>query len=122
MRQTRLISLARSMALASAVSASLLAGLANAQVTEEERAPAPPPLPETAAEAVEVQPEVVIRQTAYGVAQEYRFNGRLYMVRIKPRVGPEYFLIDNDGDGYLESRYNQQLGGVNPPMWRLFSW
>ena len=35
--------------------------------------------------------------------QEYRVNGRLYKITVKPKVGPEYHLIDDDGSGAMET-------------------
>lgn len=95
----------------------------------EEAVPPPPSIPaEVGAVGVEplvdegLQPEVRIRQTKEGgVAKEYRINGRLYLVKITPRVGPPYYLIDSDGDGSLETR-RSELDSPETVMWRLLKW
>ncbi|MGB1110428.1 MAG: DUF2782 domain-containing protein [Gammaproteobacteria bacterium] len=90
-----------------------------AELTDAEKAPAPPPLPE--GDVPEAVPEVRIIRTERGQVSEYRIGGRLYMVRIEPRVGKPYYLIDTDGDGQLESRQDD-LQNPQPPQWVLFSW
>lgn len=88
----------------------------------EDRLLPPPPLPdELMDEADELQPEVTIRQQQDEVIEEYRVNGRLYMVKITPRRGAPYYLIDTDGDGQLDTRRND----LYPPkinQWMLFRW
>jgi len=55
---------------------------------------APPPVPANAAEST--------RTEANGdVVTEYRVNGALAMVRISPKRGPVYYLVDSDGDGRI---------------------
>jgi hypothetical protein len=54
------------------------------------------------------------------VIEEYRLNGRLQMVKVTPRVGPSYQLIDTNGDGKLDSHDFE--GGVRPVYWTLFEW
>lgn len=72
-------------------------------------------------EAPEV-PEVTIRRRPGTTIQEYRINGRLYMVRIIPTRGVPYYLLDVDGDGNLETRYNDLDPRIMIPGWVLFSW
>lgn len=96
--------------------------------------PAPPdliPLPE----AVDVpppvesgqpmEPDVTVIRRGKETIEEYRINNKLYMVKIKPSIGPAYYLVDTDGDGEMDSRRNDiQRGdnGMNIPQWVLFSW
>ncbi len=70
----------------------------------------------------DLQPEVTIRRRQSGVVEEYRANGRIYMVRIVPRRGPAYYLIDYDGDGSLETRRNQFDGHIVAPGWVIHRW
>jgi hypothetical protein len=44
------------------------------------------------------------------------------MVKIEPRNGPPYYLIDKDGDGSLESRYNKLEPALLVPSWMIFRW
>ena len=70
----------------------------------------------------ELQPEITIIKKKDGIYEEYRLNGKLYMIKVIPVVGPPYFYIDRDGDGVLESNANS----INPddmvPNWVIFSW
>lgn len=81
--------------------------------------PAPPP---SAEEEGELQPEVVIRKKGKNTIEEYRIHGRLYKVKVTPPVGPPYFLLDSDGDGYMDVRRNDLKDQMVVPQWVLFSW
>ena len=70
----------------------------------------------------EPQPEVVITPRDNGRVKEYRVNGRLYMIEIKPSKGPSYFLVDTDGDGSLDTRENDVSNGIQIPSWPLLRW
>jgi hypothetical protein len=70
----------------------------------------------------ELQPEVTIRRRAEGVIEEYRIGGRLYMVRVVPTRGVPYFLLDTDGDGDLETRYNDLANNMMIPGWVIMRW
>jgi hypothetical protein len=67
-------------------------------------------------------PEVTIRRLTDAVVKEYRINNRLYMVQILPKVGLPYFLLDSDGDGNLETRYNDLDDRLMIPGWVILSW
>jgi hypothetical protein len=43
------------------------------------------------------------------------------MVRITPKNGPPYFLVDNHGDGTLMRQDNPLDNGVRVPQWTLFT-
>ncbi len=83
--------------------------------------PLPPSaLPQTGPVGEDMEPEVKIIKKDKATIEEYRVNGVLYMVKIIPNIGPPYYLIDGDGDGYLESRHNELEPGV--PQWMLYRW
>lgn len=70
---------------------------------------------------VEDAPTVQIRTIDNGdVVEEYRVNGRLTMVRVKPRNAPEYTLLDTNGDGRLDKKDAE--GPVAPVYWTLYEW
>ncbi len=71
-------------------------------------------------EALERQ--VIIRPHAGGRIEEYRVNGRLYMVKVTPRKGPPYYLIDSDGDGHLDTRRDELGPDVEVPNWVIIRW
>ena len=81
--------------------------------------PIPPKLPQEE----ELEPTVTIREEEDRRIEEYRVNGKLYMVKVVPSVGPPYYYIDNDGDGRLELDPTQQaLNPVQPVHWKVLEW
>lgn len=48
--------------------------------------------------------------------EEYRVGGRLYMIKITPKNGRPYYLIDNRGDGKF-ARQDSLDSGVRVPQW-----
>ena len=91
-----------------------------AMAAEDEGDQLPPPLPE-AQEEQGFEPEVTIIRRKETLIEEYRQNGMLYMIKITPKRGYPYYLIDSDGDGSLETRRNE-LDNPEVVQWRLFSW
>jgi hypothetical protein len=93
--------------------------------SEEEEfadAPLPPDLPEPLESGEVVEPEVTIIRTEKEVIEEYRLNGRLYMVKVTPVVGKPYYLIDQDGDGRMEGRLSDIYNTPRVPQWVLHTW
>ena len=77
-------------------------------------APPPPPLSETAPVA-----DVTTRTEGDQVIEEHRIKGRLFMMKVRPRHGKAYVLMDNKGDGTftrLEQTLDQQ---IRAPQWVL---
>ena len=68
------------------------------------------------------EPEITIKQGSAGTLEEYRINGQLYMVKITPKKGPPYYLVDSDGDGDLETRRSDLDPELAIPQWTLFRW
>ena len=56
------------------------------------------------------------------MVEEYRINGRLFMIKIQPRKGPPYYLIDSDGDGVLDSRQDDLDPNMPVPSWVILRW
>lgn len=84
--------------------------------------PEPPDLPETVQSGENMEPDITIIKRGKETIQEYRINGKLYMVKITPSIGPPYYLVDNDGDGNMDARRSQLESGLKVPQWVLFSW
>ena len=83
--------------------------------------PAPPSYMEAFDAALE--PQVTIVTTDTETREEFRQNGRLYMVKVTPAIGPEYYLVDQQGDGNFVQQAGPGPGAaVTPAMWRIFSW
>jgi Protein of unknown function (DUF2782) len=68
-----------------------------------------------------IEPEVTITQRGGVIVQEFRVNGRLYMIRVIPPIGFPYYLVDTNADGVWDTRLND-LAPIAPPQWLLFSW
>lgn len=105
-----------------------LAGLAGAEEDFSQIVDVPPPPPPPPPEDVEyleegeLEPEVTIIQRRDATHEEYRVNGRLYMVKVTPRIGPPYYFVDRDGDGLMETRMNDRADQIKVPQWVIFSW
>ncbi len=85
--------------------------------------PIPDGPPEASRDSQVPAPEITIRQMGdQGSVEEYRAGGVLYMVRVNPSKGPAYYLVDSDGDGNLETRYNDLQSPLAIPAWVLLRW
>jgi len=62
------------------------------------------------------EPEVTITKQTEQTIEEYRVGGRLYMIKITPKVGKPYYLVDERGDGKF-SRQESLDSGFRPPRW-----
>ncbi len=76
---------------------------------------APPPPPGLADEELG-EPEVTIQQRGEDTYEEYRVNGQLYMVKVTPRIGVPYYLVDPVGTGSF-ARQDGLGADTRPPMW-----
>ncbi len=110
-----------SIALAVAV-ALVCASAAFGQASPPMEALPPPPIPDRVEEGESLEPEVTIRTTPRGTVQEYRVNGQLYMIKVFPKRGYPYYLIDADGDGRLETTSHELAPGFLIPAWVLYRW
>ena len=50
------------------------------------------------------QPQVTVKQKGNSKVEEYRVNGRLYMIKVTPAKGKSYYLVDTHGDGCARAR------------------
>ncbi|QFT83616.1 hypothetical protein FIU88_01400 [Halomonas sp. THAF12] len=66
-------------------------------------------LPAAAQSSTDVEPDVTIRQEEDRTIREYRVNGALYAIEIRPAAGPAYYLVDRDGDGDFERQDGQRI-------------
>ena len=85
--------------------------------------PPPPPPPENynppAAPEIpgagQAEPEVTITTKGTEIHEEYRLNGRLYMIKITPAKGKPYYLIDHEGSGQF--RRSDFETRISIPTW-----
>lgn len=87
----------------------------------EELPDAPPP-PSVVDSGEELEPEVTIIRKKDTTYEEYRINGNLYMVKVTPAVGPSYYLLDQDGDGKMDTNMSEIYDNFVVPQWVIFSW
>ncbi|WP_018078213.1 DUF2782 domain-containing protein [Thiobacillus denitrificans] len=92
----------------------MLSGLAVAAAPPE-HPPGLQPVPDGAPGPGDA-PAVTIKPSSQGRVVEYRANGKLYMLKVIPKVGKPYFLIDQKGDGQF-ARQDSLDSGMRPPMW-----
>ncbi len=94
---------------------------ATAQEPTETRTEAPLPEkiqhPDDPADA----PVVTIRKQDNGDrVEEYRTNGRLYMVKVTSPSGISYTMMDTNGDGLLDK--SDAKGPVGPVYYTIYRW
>jgi len=82
----------------------------------------PPELPMPVQSGEIMEPDITIIRKGKKTIQEYRKNGKLYMVKVVPAVGPSYYLIDTDGDGDMDVRGSDLDKGMNINQWKIFEW
>jgi len=89
-----------------------------------EPVPDPPDLPSPVESGQPMEPDVTIIRRGDETIEEYRVNNRLYKVKVKPVIGPAYYLMDTDGDGNMDLRRNAESGeqSMRINQWMLFSW
>ncbi len=84
--------------------------------------PEPPELPMPVQDGEVLEPDITIIRKGKKTIQEFRKNGQLYMIRIKPAVGPAYYLIDTDGDGNMDVRQSDLDKESLINQWKLLEW
>jgi uncharacterized protein DUF2782 len=83
--------------------------------------PAPPPPPAGYEPDPSQEPQVSVIIRPNETVEEYRLNGKVYMIKVTPRVGKPYYLVDNIGNGKFV-RYDDYDTGLRPPQWVIFQW
>lgn len=76
----------------------------------------PPPQLNAGTPDADLEPQVTITKHTEQTVEEYRMGGRLYMIKIIPKIGKPYYLVDDLGDGKF-SRQESLDSGVRPPRW-----
>lgn len=66
--------------------------------------------------------DVEIIQRGDETIEEYRLNGRLYMIKVTKKGFPPYYLLDRDGDGTMEEQVSEVPADVKPPSWVIKRW
>ncbi|WP_417596182.1 DUF2782 domain-containing protein [Oceanospirillum sp.] len=79
------------------------------------------PVNKALAESQQPEPEITIRDGGDRTLYEYRANGILYAIKVKPKAGPEYFLVDANGDGNFVRKETTRKSFLIPE-WVLLRW
>lgn len=115
----------------SAALLSLTAPVAAQQEYQGAEAPPPPPatdevteivVPPPIGESESIEPEVTIIRRERETVEEFRINGELYMIKVTPKKGVPYYMMDSDGDGRLDTRQNELDPRLLVPSWVIFRW
>ena len=77
--------------------------------------PEPPPPPAGVTDSDE-EPQVTITQRGEDKVEEYRAGGKLYMIKVTPKHGVPYYLVDEHGDGVMTKK-DTLTSGTRPPTW-----
>lgn len=78
--------------------------------------PEPPPPPPGYQPDPALEPQVTIIRRGEDKVEEYRINGKLYMVKVTPPHGVPYYLVDSKGDGKM-TRQESLDSGLRVPQW-----
>lgn len=70
--------------------------------------------------AEDLNETVTIRQDGDNTYYEYRLNGEISEIKVKPKVGPEYYLVPaSDGTDDFIHRDNPEM---RVPKWVILRW
>lgn len=96
------------------------------QPTNLQPVPEPPPAPNQIqdGEAIPLgEPQITIIQRGENLVREYRLNGHLFAIKITPKGGRPYYLIDADGDGDMETQFQDNNDArIIVPQWVITRW
>jgi hypothetical protein len=80
--------------------------------------PEPPPPPPGLIDDATLEPKVTIRKQGEDKIEEFRINGRLYMIKVTPAHGKPYYLVDRKGNGnFVQEDTSVGDKGISVPMW-----
>lgn len=67
-----------------------------------------------------LEPEITIREGKdKTMIEEYRVNGELYVIKITPRIGKPYYLLNRRSAAGTPHRGDME-SGVSVPMWQIY--
>lgn len=80
--------------------------------------PEPPELPDLGGDP-SLEPQVTIIKGKEETVEEYRINGQLYMIKVIPRIGKPFYLL-NKRSPVGEPHRGDLESGISVPMWELY--
>lgn len=75
-----------------------------------------PPPPIASDDSSIDEPEVTITKKSEMTVEEYRIGNKLYMIKVTPKYGKPYYLVDDQGDGKF-ARQESLDSGFRVPRW-----
>jgi hypothetical protein len=82
--------------------------------------PPPPALDANSADP-DLEPQVTITKKKDVVIEEYRVGGKLFKIKVTPKIGKPYYLIDERGDGEFSRMDGPDAANMRPPRWVIFN-
>ncbi|SDY02737.1 DUF2782 domain-containing protein [Nitrosomonas sp. Nm33] len=67
-----------------------------------------------------LEPQVTIKEGKEATVEEYRVNGQLYMIKVIPRIGKPFYLLNKRSPVGEPHRGDLEGYGVNVPMWEIY--
>ncbi|MFZ2236898.1 MAG: DUF2782 domain-containing protein [Dokdonella sp.] len=64
--------------------------------------------------------QLTVRQEGKDTVEEYREDGKVWMIRIVPPDGPNRIFMDNTGTGRLSR--DPKLGPIDPVYYTIYEW
>jgi len=77
----------------------------------------PPPVLNANAADPDLEPQVTITEKKDVVIEEFRVGGKLFKIKVTPKIGKPYYLIDERGDGQFSRQDGPDASGMRPPQW-----
>ena len=77
----------------------------------------PPPALDQNAQDSDLEPQVTITKKGDQLVEEYRVGGKLYMIKVTPKIGLPYYMIDERGDGQFSRQDGPDSSSLRPPRW-----
>jgi hypothetical protein len=77
----------------------------------------PPPAMDSSAQDADLEPQVTITEKKDVVIEEFRVGGKLFKIKVTPKIGKPYYLIDERGDGHFSRQDGPDASGLRPPQW-----
>lgn len=92
------------------------ASAADAPPSEFKQLP-PPPVLETNTSDADLEPQVTITERKDVLIEEYRVGGKLFKIKVTPKIGKPYYLVDERGDGQFSRQDGPDASKLRPPQW-----
>jgi len=90
-----------------------------AQTRPSDLQPVPEPAPPPGLTEPALEPQVTITKRGADKVEEYRMNGKLYMLKVTPPNGVPYYLVDKQGNGTWVR--DSSDSGLVVPKWVIHS-